>query len=120
MLEKLRIGAVIEVIRAAAPTDPDIDALWSRIQTDYHANQGAIVASLQEKNALDPALDVELATDILWTINHPTVWHLLVRERGWTADQYERWSGDTTVEQLLRPGSASGGTKPRSRNPSAA
>src|SRR5256885_17233922 len=40
---KLRIGAVIEVIRAAAPTDPDIEALWSRIQTEFPANQRAIV-----------------------------------------------------------------------------
>src|SRR6478672_13170681 len=28
---KQRIGAVIEVIRAAAPADPDIGALWKRI-----------------------------------------------------------------------------------------
>ena len=29
----------VEVIRAAAPTDPEIEALWERIQADYHANQ---------------------------------------------------------------------------------
>jgi AcrR family transcriptional regulator len=100
---KVRIGAILEVISTAAPTDPDIDRLWSRIQSDYHANQGAIVASLNEKKELDPALSVERATDILWTINHPAVWQLLVRERGWTPDQYEQWSGDTATGQLLRP-----------------
>ena len=99
---KVRIGAILEVISTAAPTDPEIAALWSRIQTDYHANQKAIVASLREKNALDPALSVERATDILWTINHPAVWHLLVRERGWTSKQYEQWSGDTARGQLLQ------------------
>src|SRR6266516_2727793 len=31
---KLRIGAVIKVIHAAAPIDPDIDALWNRIETE--------------------------------------------------------------------------------------
>jgi AcrR family transcriptional regulator len=108
---KVRIGATIEVIRTAAPTDPDIEALWGRIQTDYLANQGAIVRSLDEKQALDPALDVERATDILWTINHPTVWQLLVRERGWTPDEYERWSGDAAVGQLL----ATRGTRARAR-----
>src|SRR3954466_9583877 len=36
---KERIGAVVEVIRTAAPTDPDIGALWERIQNEYHANQ---------------------------------------------------------------------------------
>ena len=37
---------VLEVIRAAAPADPEIEALWDRIQTEYHANQRAIVESL--------------------------------------------------------------------------
>jgi len=99
---KRRVGAIVEVIRAAAPSDPDIGALWSRIQADYHANQRAIVESLQQKKALRQELDVDRAADILWTINHPTVWQLLVRDRGWTPDQYEQWSADTAGAQLLR------------------
>ena len=38
---KQRIGVVLEVIRGAAPTDPDIAALWDRIQSDFHDNQRA-------------------------------------------------------------------------------
>ncbi len=99
---KLRVGAVIEVIRAAAPTDPDIEALWNRIQTEFHANQRVIVESLAEKNALRPDLDVDRATDILWTINHPDLWQLLAGRRGWTPEQYEQWCGDVACSQLLR------------------
>src|SRR5262249_61378735 len=80
---KLRMGAVGEVIRTAAPSDPEIAELWRRIQSDFHTNQRVIVESLRNKKALDPALDVGRATDILWTINHPDVWHLLLGERGW-------------------------------------
>jgi AcrR family transcriptional regulator len=98
---KLRVGAVGEVIRTAAPSDPEIAALWRRIQSDYHANQRTIVESLRDKNALDPALDIDRATDILWTINHPDVWHLLVGERGWTPEAYERWCFDSACEQLI-------------------
>ena len=100
---KARIGAVAEVIRTAAPTDPEIEALWNRIQTDYHANQRAIVERLDHGAALKPDLDVERAADILWTVNHPTVWQLLVRERGWTAEQYEEWAASVAASQLLRP-----------------
>src|SRR4051812_12831598 len=32
---KLRIGALLEVIRNAAPIDADIAALWNRIQTEF-------------------------------------------------------------------------------------
>ncbi len=53
------------------------------------------------RSALEPGLDVERATDILWTLNHPDVWQLLVGERGWTPEQYERWFAETSCEQLL-------------------
>ena len=32
---KVRIAELLEVIRSAAPIDPDISALWSRIQTEF-------------------------------------------------------------------------------------
>jgi hypothetical protein len=50
---------------------------------------------------LRPGLDVARATDILWTLNHPDVWLLLVGERGWTPEQWERWFADTACAQLL-------------------
>jgi AcrR family transcriptional regulator len=98
---KLRIAGVLGVVRSAAPLDPDIAALWDRIQTEYRANQRVIVESLDAKNALRPELDVDRAADILWTINHPDVWQLLVGERGWRPDQYERWAADLACAQLL-------------------
>ena len=98
---KLRIAGVLEVIRSAAPIDPDIGALWSRIQTDFHANQRVIVESLHEAGALDPALDVDRAADILWTLNHPNLWQILVDERGWAPEDYEQWCADLACSQLL-------------------
>ncbi len=94
---KERIGALTEVIRAAAPSDPDVAALWERINTEYRENQRAVVDGLP----LREGLDVERAADVLWTINHPGTWHLLVRLRGWTPDEYEAWTADTAVAQLL-------------------
>src|SRR6266508_950406 len=79
---KERAGAVLGVIRDAAPVDPDIAALWGRIQAEFYDNQRA--------------------TDILWTLNHPDVWLLLVGGRGWTPEQYEQWFGDTICAQLLK------------------
>jgi AcrR family transcriptional regulator len=98
---KQRISGILEVIRSAAPTDPEIAALWKRIQLDYHANQRAIVERLHGAGHLRPELDVGRASDILWTINHPNTWQLLVVDRGWTPAQYERWAGDLACAQLL-------------------
>jgi AcrR family transcriptional regulator len=99
---KLRVGPLFEVIRGAATVDPDIAALWDRIEREFHANQRAIVESLAKKKALRPGLSVDRAADILWTLNHPNVWQLLVQERGWTPAQHERWWSDIACAQLLR------------------
>ncbi len=98
---KLRIAPVLEVIRSAAPMDSDIGTLWSRIQSDFHDNQRSIVKAVDERRGLRPGLDVDRAADILWTLNHPDLWQLLVGQRGWTPDQYEQWFGDTACAQLL-------------------
>ena len=52
---------------------------------------------------LKAGLDVERATDVLWMLNHPSTWQLLVGVRGWTPDEYERWSGDLACALLLAP-----------------
>ncbi len=98
---KERAGGLLAVIRDAAAADADIDALWRRIGTDFYENQRAIVAALHARRALRRGLGVKRGTDILWTLNHPDVWQLLVGERGWTPAQWERWFADTACAQLL-------------------
>jgi AcrR family transcriptional regulator len=98
---KLRAADLMRVMRDAAGTDADIAALWQRIQDDFYANQRSIVDSLRAKEALVPGLDAARGADILWTLNHPDLWHLLVGERGWTPDEWEQWFGDAACAQLL-------------------
>jgi hypothetical protein len=101
---KERIAGVLKILRSAAPVDPDAEALWRLIQTDFYDNQRVIVASLHARGALRPDLGVARATDVLWALNHPDMWLLLVGERGWTPGQWERWFADTACQQLLGPG----------------
>jgi AcrR family transcriptional regulator len=98
---KERAAPLMKVIRSAAPGEPDIAELWSRIQNDFYENQRGIVEALRKRKALRRGLDVTRAADILWTLNHPDVWHLLVGERGWTPEQHEQWFADTASAQLL-------------------
>ena len=100
---KTRIGPILKVIRNAAPVDEDLTALWELIQADFWANQRAIVESIADKGALRPELDIQRATDLLWMLNHPDVWLLLVDRRGWSPEDWENWFADTCQEQLLAP-----------------
>lgn len=99
---KTRLGAVMGVVRTAAAVDLDAAALWERIQSEFYANQREIVKSLHRNGALRHGLTVAQATDILWTLNHPDVWLLLVGKRGWSPARFEHWLGDAFCAQLLR------------------
>lgn len=98
---RARIGPLLEVVRNAAPADPEIEDLWNRIQAEFYDNQRSVVEVLHANNALRPSLDVARATDILWTLNHPNLYRLLVNDRGWTPEQHEQWLGDLVCAQLL-------------------
>jgi AcrR family transcriptional regulator len=97
---KERSTKLLQVVRDAAPLEAEIAALWERIQTEYHQNQLAVVESLGP-GVLRRGLTVTRAADIIWTLNHPNTWIQLGVLRGWTPDQYERWVGDTSCQQLL-------------------
>jgi AcrR family transcriptional regulator len=98
---KQRIGGILRVIRSAAPVDDDMAALWALIQSDFHANQQAILAPMAAAGQLRGGLDLERASDILWTLNHPDVWLLLHGEREWTPAEFEVWLADTCCALLL-------------------
>jgi AcrR family transcriptional regulator len=98
---KVRIGALLRVIRSASAVDPDGAALWQLIQTDFYENQSAIVKVLHERGALRNGIGPVEAADILWTLNHPDTWLLLVGERGWAPVAFEAWFADTLCQQLL-------------------
>src|SRR3954454_3233900 len=100
-LVKERAAKLMRVMRDAAGTDADSAALWRRIQDDFLANQRGHLDPMEPKGPLAPGPDPARAADILWTLNHPDVWHLLVGERGWTPQQWEQWFADTTCAQLL-------------------
>ena len=39
--------------------------------------------------------------DTLLALTSPSLYQMLVKERGWSADRYERWLGDLLVKALL-------------------
>jgi AcrR family transcriptional regulator len=98
-----RIGGILKVLRDTAPTEPEIAELWALIQSEFYENQRAVVEDLHKRRALRQGLGVDRGTDLLWTLNHPDVYLLLVGERGWTPDDHEKWLADLVCSQLLRP-----------------
>lgn len=99
---KSRSASLLEVIRDAASADSEIRALWIEIESKLRQVAQDIVTQLSASGALRPGLAASKAADTLWALNHPTVWNLLVAQRGWTATQYAAWLERTLVTELLR------------------
>ena len=102
---KERIGPMLRIIRGAATVDADLADLWQLIQTDFHANQRALLEGVAP--ALRPGLTLDRAADLLWTLNHPDVWLLLVVERGWAPAEWEEWFVSAATSALLEPSDSS-------------
>jgi AcrR family transcriptional regulator len=99
---KARAGALLVVIREAAAADADVAELWSRIESEFRALLVPVARTFADEGSLRPGLDADRAADLLWALNHPDVWRLLVRVRGWTAEEYERWLAGAFRRELLR------------------
>ena len=90
-----------QVIEAAAQSDPDIAELYSRMLREFYANQKAIVQHLADGGFLRAELTVDTGTDLLYTLNSVDNFAVLVVQRGWTHDEYERWLAQILEQQLL-------------------
>jgi AcrR family transcriptional regulator len=98
---KDRAGPLMVVIRDAAAGDDDVAALWDRIEAQFRELLAPVARTFADEGVLRPGLDPGRAADVLWALNHPDVWRLLVRVRGWSADEYEIWLAGAFRRELL-------------------
>src|SRR5712691_659127 len=96
-----RTVPVYEVLRGAAMADPEIASLWELNKAQRHPGQRELLRILTERNPLRRGLTLRTGTDILFAIGSPETYRLLVIDRGWSADQFERWYADTLQRLLL-------------------
>ena len=96
-----RLALVHSIIAQAASAEPELAALWAEIAERRAANMRRFVADLATVTRL--RLDPGEAADIVWATNAAEMYQLLVGQRGWTLQQYQRFLTDTWT-RLLLPG----------------
>jgi TetR/AcrR family transcriptional regulator, regulator of autoinduction and epiphytic fitness len=101
-----RTAPIYRILVSAAGSDPDAAALIDEQSRQRQEGQGRIARSLARAGALRPDLREREAADIIHALMSPEVYHLLVLDRGWSSERYERWLTGTLVDQLLADGSA--------------
>ncbi len=98
-----RSAPVYQILLSAAGTDPEAAALLAEYTRQRQEGQGQIARSLARSGALRPELKQRDAADIIHALMSPEVYRLLVGDRGWPPERYERWLTGVLAGQLLPP-----------------
>lgn len=96
-----RVAPLLEVVRSAAATDPEIAELWRTNISQRHTVVMVFAGALAAKAALRSDLTAVRAADIALAILAPETYHLLTRERGWTAEAWIDWAAEVLTSNLL-------------------
>jgi AcrR family transcriptional regulator len=96
-----RLAPLFNVLQTAASLDSDLRALWQDIAERRAANMRLLADDLASTGRLRPELSTSSAADIIWSMNSPEFYLLLVEQRGWSIEEFEQWLGDAWVKLLL-------------------
>ena len=89
------------LLRAAASTDPEAQALLAEIDADRLRRMTENARRLHNAGHLRHGVTVRQTADILWTYSSPELYELLVLRRGMPLAQYGRFIADAMINALL-------------------
>lgn len=98
-----RVAPLYRILVSAAESDPDAATLLDELTRQRREGQRILSRSLARAGLLSPGLEERSAADVVHALASPEVFRLLVVDRAWTPDRYERWLADILTGQLLPP-----------------
>jgi AcrR family transcriptional regulator len=91
---------MIGVFADAAAADAEIAGSWAEYERRRFQDGRVLIASFEPW--LREGLDVDRATDVFWGVFSHVPALKLIRERGWTADEYADFLAEAVARLLLR------------------
>jgi len=96
-------SGAFELMRGAGVVAPELANLEQQRERLRYDSEENVVTFLRASGKLRTGLSHQTARDIFWMLTGGDVYRMLVRERGWSAQQYQDWLADTLVQLLLDP-----------------
>lgn len=96
-----RLAPVFAALSDAARTDDSCRRLWDEISERRARNMRDFAADLRATGELRDDLDDEAVADVVWSMNAPEYWNLLVGARGWPPERFRAWLADSWRRLLL-------------------
>ena len=105
-----RLAPIYEAVRGAASADPEVREVWETIGEERRIGADNLMSLLLSRGPLRAGLDAKIGADLMWVLNDPGLYHLLVNRRGWSPARFEEWLGRAMQEQLLPDPPTAGGS----------
>ncbi len=96
-----RVAPIYEALRGAATIDSELAGLFADVRQQRRVGAANIITMLLAKGPIRPSLTLEEAGDVLWVLNDPGLYALLVLDRGWSGERYSEWLASATKRELL-------------------
>ncbi len=96
-----RIVPFLLAMQSAAAAEPAAAAMVEEIGRQRYAGMGVMAREAAATGQL--AVSEEECRDVIWATTDGMLWHRLVRERGWTDEDFAGWLGETWIRALVRP-----------------
>lgn len=91
----------VNFLRGTSILDPVFKGLEIERERRRHQRQKESVEALANMQALTDTFSLDKIRDIIWAFTGRDLYRMLVVERGWSSDEYEKWLGDLLIENLL-------------------
>ena len=97
-----RVSPIIEVLRAAAKFEPEINVLLQQILAERFKNIYETAGWLIKNAPLREGYDQMSAAETLWAFTSSELYCSLIIDRGWSGEKYEKWLSDVLITSLFR------------------
>ena len=96
-----RTAPIYRILVSAASSDADAAAILDELTRQRQEGQGRVATALARAKALRTGLRARDAGDVIHALASPELYHLLVIDRAWSPERYERWLAEALADQLL-------------------
>ena len=96
-----RLAPIWQVVLEAAPTDAELHSLVVELKRRHAGSMRSVIEDLVKVAPLRREIPNEIATDVLWAMNSPEFYTLLVAGRGWSGGKFETWLADALQRLFL-------------------
>lgn len=94
-------ASLSEIILVAAKTDEEVEKIMKQLIKQRRQHMAVAVQQIASNGPFRENIDLEYATDMVWTLASPEVFLLLTQDLAWPKEKYIQWLAETLTRVLL-------------------